>query len=77
MKIYAHHDAKGNISGLVAVDGPKEAGLMLAPAAGLSVTEISDLKVKSGEDGVEELIEIAQTHVVKTPEPGKLSRKRR
>jgi hypothetical protein len=75
MKVFAHHDSKGNISALVAIDAPKEAGLMLVPKAGFSVLEIAGLTVKSGEKGVEELIEIARTHVVKTPQPVKLMRK--
>ena len=60
MKVFAHHNSKGNIRALVATDGPKEAGLMLAPKTDLSVVEIAGLTVKSGEKGVEELIEIAQ-----------------
>lgn len=75
MKVFAHHDSKGNIRALVAIDGPKEAGLMLAPKADLSVVEIPGLTVKSGEKGVEELIEIARTHVVKIPQPVKLTPK--
>ena len=75
MKVFAHHDSMGNIRALVAIDGPKEAGLMLAPKADLSVVEIAGLTVKSGEKGVEELLEIARTHLVKTPQPVKLMRK--
>jgi hypothetical protein len=76
MKIFAHHDSEGKIGALVSVDGPKDAGLMLAPKAGLLVTEIDGVSVKAGEKGLDELQELARTHVIKKPRLGELSRKR-
>ena len=75
MKVFAHHDSMGNIRALVAIEGPKEAGLTLAPKADLSVVEIAGLTVKPGEGAIDELIEIARTHVVKISQPVKLMRK--
>ena len=75
MKIFAHCDFEGKISSHVAGDGPKDAGYA-GPKAGLSVFEIGGLTVKPGEKGVKELIEIARTYVVKTPQPVRFTRKR-
>lgn len=64
MKIFAHHDHKGSIKGLITVDGPKEAGLMLSPKPGINVTEIQGAKFKSKVPTFEELQQIAKTFIV-------------
>jgi hypothetical protein len=76
MRIFAHHDSEGNIGSLVSVDGPKEAGLMMAPRAGQLVSEVEGVSIKPGEKGLAELQQIAQTHAIKKLRLAELTRKR-
>jgi hypothetical protein len=76
MRVYAHHDSKGNVDALVSFDGPDGAGLMLAPRPGRLVSEVEGISLRSGEKGLEELQEIARTHAMKKLRPLELGRKR-
>jgi hypothetical protein len=64
MKIFAHHDPKGNIKGIVTFDARGNAGLMLSPAAGISVTEIEGVKFRSKTPTIEELQGIAKSYKI-------------
>jgi hypothetical protein len=66
MKLLAYHDAEGNISALLATNGPAEMSLFAAPAAGQLVSEVdaSDVAGLAGETLVVRLQEIAANHTV-------------
>jgi hypothetical protein len=68
MKIYAHYDLTGTIRSIVSLDAPKDAGLMLAPQAGVIVAEVDGVKLKSAQD-LDELRQIATTNKVSSPTP--------
>jgi hypothetical protein len=68
MKIYANYDLAGTIRSMVSLDAPKEAGLMLAPEAGVLVAEVDGVKLKSAQD-LDALREIAASHRVSSPMP--------
>jgi hypothetical protein len=69
MNIYVHHDGKGTIVSLVAVDAPAGCGIMLTPKAGTFVAEVEGLTFKSGRPTPSELREIADAHKVSGPAP--------
>jgi hypothetical protein len=66
MKLLAYHDAEGNISALLATNGPAEMSLFAAPAASQLVSEVdaSDVEGLAGETLVAKLQEIAANHMV-------------
>lgn len=76
MNIYAHHDHKGSIKGIVVVTNPKNAGLMLTPKAGLLVTEVEGIKFKSKKPTVEEMKGILKNHrMFASSKKGRLAKK--
>jgi len=64
MKVFAHHDAEGNIHSLVTLVAPEGSGMMLVPEPGLLVTEIEDPKVPA--DDEQKLREFIKTYKVAT-----------
>jgi bifunctional ADP-heptose synthase (sugar kinase/adenylyltransferase) len=66
MKLLAYHDAEGNISALLATNGPAGISLFAAPAVGRLVSEVdaSDVAGLAGETLVAKLQEIAANHIV-------------
>lgn len=66
MKLLAYHDADGNISALLATNGPAEMSLFAVPAGVRLVSEVdaSDVAGLAGETLVAKLQEIAANHIV-------------
>ena len=72
MKVFVHHDEKGNLRGVVAFDAPQNGGMMLTPRPGHFVTEVEGVTLKSPIDP-EELRALATSHSLETKIPrGKL-----
>jgi hypothetical protein len=65
MKLLAYHDAEGNISALLATNGPAEISLFAEPAAGRLASEVdaSDVAGLAGKALVAKLQEIAANHI--------------
>jgi hypothetical protein len=63
MKVYAHHNAAGQILSIVIDGSPANGRVTLAPRPGVLVTEIEDLDEKTLNDR-DALRELAKTHVI-------------
>ena len=76
MKPLAYHDLEGNIKHIVTLDAPEHVGMMLAPEAGLFVTEIEGFKFKSKKPSIEELHEIKKNYKISSPKiKGRIEKK--
>ena len=76
MKIYAYHDAAGNIHSLVSLHAPEGFEVYIAPKPGEFVSEIVGLDLKPESINKETLKEIARTHTVSSaPHHGTLVKK--
>jgi hypothetical protein len=68
MRVYAHHDAEGNIRAFIIENATEGVTTMVAPKPGLFVTEIEGLDEKLAGDR-DRLREIAKTHIVEHGRP--------
>lgn len=66
MKVFAHHDAKGNIRSLVSFQGPEGIRIGLIPKSDVSISEVEGIKLESKENDLEKLSEIARDHRIVT-----------
>ena len=75
MKIYAHYDMDGNINSLVADGGDKGLKAMLTPQPGLSVAEVTGVKLVDARD-TDGLRKAAEANkIIADVRPLKLSKK--
>lgn len=64
MKIYAQHDADGNIRSIVTFNGPEGAAMSLGSKPGLMFSELEGVKFSSEKPTSEELRSLVKTHKV-------------
>lgn len=67
MKLAVHYDPSGKIRSFVAVDGPKNNGMMLVPKAGALVAEVEGVTLEAGADSLKKLRELAKNYLVEQP----------
>ena len=67
MRLSVHYDPSGKIRSFVAVDGPKESGMMLVSKAGALVAEVEGVTLESGVEGLKKLRDLAKNYLVDEP----------
>lgn len=75
MKTYVHHDQEGNIKGVIGLNGPDNAGLMLTPKEGLLVAEVKDIEFKSTTVTREDLEKMVKDYKIPVPKPYSIGKK--
>ena len=77
MTTYVHHDAEGNIKGVVVVKSGDKVGLMLAPGPGVFVSKVEELKFKSETPSHKEIVDLIKNFKIDTSASAKLTKQTR